>query len=143
MLAPMKWDRIATALAAAFTLAFAPAAMAAEAAEQGIVDVELPSLLAPMIVGPRLESYAYITIALAPAGRDKVFLIREKVPFLRDAFLRELNKATIVKTDDTKAVDQEGVKTRLTARMNQILPAGTVAELKLDQVVIVSVQPRS
>ena len=143
MLAPMNWDRIATALAAAFTLAFAPAAMAAEAAEQGIVDVELPSLLAPMIVGPRLESYAYITIALAPAGRDKVFLIREKVPFLRDAFLRELNKATIVKTDDTKAVDQEAVKTRLTARMNQILPAGTVAELKLDQVVIVSVQPRS
>ncbi|MSP95010.1 MAG: hypothetical protein EXR00_07025 [Alphaproteobacteria bacterium] len=132
-----------TSIAAALALALAPSAYAAEAAEQGIVDVGLPALLAPMIVGPRLESYAYIIIVLAPTGANKVLLIREKVPFLRDAFLRELNKGTIVKAADTKAVDAEAIKTRLTARMNQVLPAGTVAELKLEQIVVIPVQPGS
>lgn len=140
----MSRNPVARALiAAALTLACAPYAWAAESAEAGIVDVALPALLAPMIVGPRLESYAYITIVLAPAARDKVFLIREKVPFLRDVFLRELNKGTIVKAADIKSVDTDAVITRLTTRMNQVLPAGTVGELKLEQVVIVSVQPQS
>ncbi len=140
----MNRTRLATtSIAAALALALAPSAYAAEAAEQGIVDVRLPALLAPMIVGPRLESYAYITIVLAPTGANKVLLIREKVPFLRDAFLRELNKGTIVKAADTKAVDAEAIKTRLTARMNQVLPAGTVAEVKLEQIVVIPVQPGS
>src|SRR3954469_17755745 len=72
-------------------------AQAAEAADQGPSDVEMPPLLAPLIVDNRLESYAYITIQLTPFTRDKVFLIREKVPFLQDGFLREVNKAPIGK----------------------------------------------
>ena len=111
--------------------------------DQGSVDIELPPILAPMVVAARLEGDAYITVALAPAGRDKVLAIREKMPFLQDAFLRELNKATIVKGDDPRAVDANAVKTRLTARMNQILSPGTVAELKVEQIVLSSIDPRS
>jgi hypothetical protein len=33
-------------------------------------------------------------------------------------------------------VDAHAIKARLTARMNQILPQGTVGELKLQQIVI-------
>jgi hypothetical protein len=89
------------------------------------------------MVANRLDGYAYIAVSLAPAGRDKVVTIREKMPFLQDAFLRELNKTPIVKADDPKTVDADAVKTRLVARMNQVLPAGTVAELKLGQIVLV------
>jgi hypothetical protein len=136
----MKAGFLTAALVAVLS---APPAFAAEPAEERVVDVELPAVLAPMIVDTRLESYAYITIALAPTNRDKALLIREKMPFLRDVFLRELNKGTIVKASDTKAVDTDAVKTRLVARMNQVLPTGTVAELKLEQIVITSVQPQS
>jgi hypothetical protein len=132
-------------LAAVCVLSLGSGARAAEegAAPQGPVDVELPPILAPMVVGTRLESYAYITVALVPSGPDKVLGIREKVPFLRDAFLRELNKTSIVKADDPKAVDDAAVKTRLTERAKQILPAGTISELKLQQVVITPVQPET
>ena len=129
--------------AAALQPSMAWAAEAAPKDDQGPVDVELPPMLAPMVVGNRLDSYAYITIALAPAARDKVLDIREKVPFLRDAFLRELNKGSIVKADDPKAVDEAAVKSRLTARVKQILPVGTVSEVKLEQIVITPVQPQS
>ena len=110
---------------------------------QGPVDVELPAILAPIVIANRLENYAYIVIALAPTGPDKVFTIREKVPFLQDAFLRELNKGSISKVDDPKAVDTDTIKTRLLARMNQILPAGTVADLKFEQITLTPVQPPS
>ena len=89
-----------------------------------------------MVVQNRLQGYAYITVALAPSGRDKVGAIREKMPFLQDAFLREVNKSSIVKAEDAKAVDADSIKARLTARMNQILPQGTVGELKLQQIVL-------
>ena len=69
--------------------------------------------------------------------------IRDKIPFLQDAFLRELNKGTILKADDPKAVDTGAMKPRLVVRMNQILPPGTVAELKFDQVVIALINPDS
>ena len=109
--------------------------------DAGPVDIPMPRILAPLIVQNRLEGYAYITIVLAPSNRDKVGPIREKVPFLQDAFLRELNKTPIVKAEDPKVVDAEAVKARLIGRMNQILPKGTVTDLKLQQVELVPFAP--
>ena len=134
------WRALMIALACLLALLMPPAipvqAAGASTADRGPVDIQLPPILAPMVVTNRLDGYAYITVSLAPAGQDKVVVIRATMPFLQDAFLRELNQASIIKADDPKAVDAEGVKTRLRARMNQILPAGTVNELKLDQIVL-------
>ena len=136
-----KWK--AAALAAALTVT--PVAHAAAAAEpakdQGVTNVELPPFLAPMLIDNRLESYAYITIALTPASREKMLVTREKMPFLRDAFLREVNKGSIVKADDPKAVDTVALKARLLARLDQILPKGTISELKFQQIVLTPIQP--
>jgi len=114
-----------------------------KAADQGPVNVQLPPVLAPMIVNGRLTGYAFITIALTPASRDKVLAIRAKVPFLQDAFLRELNGATIVKADDPTAVDVEAARARLFARTKTILAPGTVTSLKFEQVVMTPVKPGS
>jgi len=106
----------------------------------GPVDVTLPTILAPMIVDSRTETYAYVTIALKPATPAGVLTIREKVPFLQDAFLRELNGPSIVRADDPKSVDETALKARLLGRVNQILPAGTVAELKFEPIVVAPVK---
>jgi flagellar basal body-associated protein FliL len=111
--------------------------------DQGPTDIEMPPILAPMVVDNRLESYAYITIALSPASRDKTLVIREKVPFLRDGFLREVNKASIAKPGDASAVDQPALKKRLLARIGQILPPGTVSDLKFQEIVMTPIQPQS
>jgi hypothetical protein len=131
-------QRIRPVLALVTLLAASGPVGAAEngAKPDGLVDVELPAIFAPMIVDARLESYAYLTIALTPARADKVLVIREKVPFLQDAFLRELNKGSIVKAGDPKSVDVEAVKARLIARVKQVLPEGTISDLKLEQIVV-------
>ena len=123
-----------------FAASQAFAAAAVDTATLGPVDVSLPPILAPMLVEGRLESYAYITIVLKPAAPAGVLAIREKVPFLQDAFLRELNGASIVKADDPKAVDETAVRTRLIARISGILPGGTVADLKFEPIVFAPVQ---
>ncbi len=139
---PPEKSRTALLLAAALMLPSA-ASMAAEAAkDEGPTDIELPAILAPMVVDNRLDSYAYIVIQLTPAARDKVFTIREKVPFLQDAFLREVNKTPIAKADDPKAVDQPELKKRLLARLGQILQSGTVSDLKFEQIVLTPIQPQ-
>jgi hypothetical protein len=136
-----KWTSLL--LAAAVILPVRGAGAAEAAKDQGPTDVELPPILAPIVVDNRLDSYAYITILLTPASGDKVFTIREKVPFLRDGFLREVNKTSIGKTNDPKTVDQPALKTRLLARMNEILPKGTVSDLKFEQIVLTPIQPQS
>jgi hypothetical protein len=133
------WRVLILALAFLLAVTLPPVighAATAATADQGPVDIEIPPILAPITVQNQLYGYAYITIALAPAGRDKVLAIRGKMPFLQDAFLRELNKASIVKAGDPKTIDADAVKARLTVRMNQVLAAGTVSELKLQQVVM-------
>ena len=111
--------------------------------DQAVTNVELPAFLAPMLIGNRLEQYAYITIALTPANREKMLAIREKMPFLRDAFLREVNKASIVKADDPKSVDTVALKARLLVRMNQILPQGSVSDLKFQSIQMTPIQPQT
>ena len=111
--------------------------------DQGVVNVELPPFLAPLLIDNRLESYAYITIVLTPVSREKMLAIREKMPFIQDAFLREVNKGSIVKTDDPKSVDTVALKARLLARLNQILAKGTLSDLKFQQIVMTPIQPQS
>src|SRR5262245_38716101 len=125
--------RLLVSLALATTLLASAPAMAAEHAApktSGIVNVELPPFFAPLVVDGRLQAYAYITVALTPASQAKVFDIRAKVPNLQDAFLREVNRGSIVKSgaklDEPAAVDTEALKPRLEERMKAILPDGTV-----------------
>ena len=142
MMHPGKnWTWLALGLALVLPLQGAFAAEAPK--DQGPTDVEMPPILAPMVVDNRLESYAYITVSLTPASRDRVLLIREKVPFLRDGFLREVNKASIANASDPKTVDQPALKKRLLARVNQILPPGTVSDLKFPEIVLTAIQPQS
>ena len=111
--------------------------------DQGVTNVELPAFLAPMLKGNRLEQYAYITVALTPANRERMLAIREKMPFLRDAFLREVNKANIVKADDPNSVDTVALKARLLVRVNQILPKGSVSDLKFQSIQMTPIQPQT
>ena len=77
---------------------------------------------------------------LNPAAAAGVLAIAKRFRFCRMVFLRELNAATIVKMDDPTSVDEAALRPRLIARINQIRPAGTVAELKFQPVVVAPVQ---
>jgi hypothetical protein len=135
---------LATLLATSLLLGSASNALAAGAAPlepTGPVDVELPRLLAPMVVDGRLQGYAFMTISLVPASPGQVLVIREKMHFLQDAFVRELNRGPILMADDPHSVDTDTVKLRLMARVREVLPANSVEDLKFDQVVFAPLMP--
>jgi len=137
-----RWKSLV--LAAALAVSPVERVVGAEPAkDQLVTNVELPAFLAPMLIGNRLESYAYITVALTPANREKMLAIREKMPFLRDAFLREVNKGSIVKGDDPTTVDTVALKARLLLRVDQVLPKGTVSDLKFQQIVMTPIMGQS
>jgi hypothetical protein len=108
----------------------------------GPVDVTLPNLLAPMVVDGRLQGYAYLTLSLVPASQGQVLPIREKVHFLQDAMIRELNRGPISKPEEPTAVDVEAVKERLMARVHEILPAQAVTDLKFDRIDFAPLKPQ-
>ena len=103
-----------------------------------IIDIEMPVLIAPMVVNGRLEGYAYITISLTPSSAAHIFELRSKVPYLQDAFLREVNHGSIVKPGDPKAVDTDALKIRLMARMKGLVPPDWVSGFKFEKIVIAS-----
>lgn len=118
------------------------AAAEPQPAVEGPVNVEMPPVMAPMSVAGRLQGYAYFTVSLLPGDRNKLLVVREKMPFLQDAFLRELNGASIVKESDPAAVDKDALKARLMVRLAQVLPAGTVNDLEFLKIELVPLTPR-
>lgn len=118
----------------------AEAATAASPAAPGTT-IEMPVLIAPVTVNGRLEAYAYLTIQLVAASPGDVYRIREKVPFLQDAFVREVHARSIASSDDPKTVDLPALKERFAARIEAVAGPGLVAELRFQQAVVSPVRP--
>jgi hypothetical protein len=94
-----------------------------------------------MVVDGRLQGYLYLSISLVPTSPGQVLAIRERVHFLQDVFVRELNRGSILKADDPKVVDVEATKARLMTRVREVLPANAVSDMKFDQIVFAPLKP--
>ncbi|HEX3674518.1 MAG TPA: hypothetical protein VHU87_09620 [Rhizomicrobium sp.] len=103
--------------------------------------VEMPYLIAPMIVDGKLTGNAYVSnkvIATSPAAASD---IRNLTPFIQDAFVRDVNAKPIGKDSDPATVDQAGLQVRLLADARRIVGAGKVADLKIIQVQVNPIRP--
>ena len=131
-------------LAAPLLLGFSAAAQEAggEGGKPG-TNVDMPFLIAPMNdADGKLVSYAYISsrlTATAPAGALEV---RDRIAFIQDAFVRDVNGAAITKSDDPASVDMAGLQGRLLADARRIMGAGKVASLAVVQVQIAPLHPK-
>jgi hypothetical protein len=117
-------------LAALVILAAAPAAFAAsdQAGAPG-TNVEMPFLIAPMSKDGKLLGYAYIQSHLVATSQSAAIEIRDKIAFIQDAFVRDVNAETIAKPDDPTAVDLDALNERLTADATRIVGDGKVAHM--------------
>jgi flagellar basal body-associated protein FliL len=94
--------------------------------------VEVPWLTAPVLHKGVVRSYVIFEVKLQVASEGDAEDIRVQMPRLRDAFLRALNKYSIVRNDGSGALDFEQISVRLRNSANKIL-----GEDKVDQVLIV------
>lgn len=109
-----------------FALA-APAALAGESDKAGAPGTNIKlELIAPMSKDGRLLGYAYIQCHLVTTSASFASDIDNKMAFIQDAFVREVNAAPFSKADDPTAVDLDALNARLTAAAQRIVGAQKV-----------------
>ena len=120
--------RVIPALVVA-ALAAAPA-FADKAPEPG-TQVEMPYLIAPMVIEDRLVACAYISSKVVAASPSAAILIRDRLAFIQDAYVRDVNGLPIAKADDPRTVDMPGLTARLLADARRIVGQDKVSSVEI------------
>ena len=103
---------------------------------------ELPVLIAPMNgTDGKLVSYAYVSGTLTASTPGDALTVRDRIAFVQDAFVRDVNGAPITRSDDVTQVDKAGLAARLLADARRIIGAARVKAVVIDRVQIAPLHP--
>ena len=111
----------------------------AKKAEPGTT-VEMMILIAPMIVDGQLDNYAYISSAILTTSPAAAVEVRSKAPFIQDAYVRDVNGASIVKAGTPATVDTDALIARLLACARRIAGSAKVSGVRLTQVQVAPIR---
>lgn len=75
--------------------------------------VNMPMLVAPVMIKGQLARYVYLNVTLVLPDDSSKLMLLEKVPYIQDAFLREVHKGTIALGEDPDVLDEPGLGRRL------------------------------
>src|ERR1700750_1610275 len=74
-------------------------------------NVDMPYLMAPMTDAEgKLSGYAYLSTRLTAASEANALAVREKLPFIQDAMVRDVNNTTVAVPEDLEKVDVPSVE---------------------------------
>lgn len=132
----------ALVLALAATPAFAADAPKGKTPEPG-TSVEMPYLIAPVIVDGKLQANAYVSNKIIATSQANAINIRAKLAFVQDAFVRDVNAKPIGKDSDPGTVDEPALQARLLADARRIMGGAEVADLKIIRVQVSPIHPGS
>lgn len=122
--------------------AMALPAQAADDAQKGGkpgTNVEMPFLMAPLSnADGKLIGYAYISTRLTAMSDTFALAVRDKLPFIQDRMVRDVNNQAVTTPGDPEKVDIEGVERRLMADATQVMGPGKV---RLIMVCTVQISP--
>ena len=137
----------ATPAFAAEKAAEKPAAHGAEKPEKESgapgTNVDMPFLMAPMLDAKGdLAGYAYLSSRVTATSPAATAQVRDKIAFIQDEFLRDVNRTRITKPDDPATLDMPGIQARLLADAKKVMGAGAIASLTLVQAQIAPLHPQ-
>jgi hypothetical protein len=105
-------------------------------------NVDMPYLMAPMTDAEgKLSGYAYLTTRLTATSEGVVTQVREKLAFIQDVMVRDVNSAGIATADDLEKVDVPAVEKRLLADAVKVMGAGKVKVITVCSVNIAPLHP--
>jgi hypothetical protein len=105
-------------------------------------NVDLEFLIAPLTAANgKLIGYAYINPRLTVVSESFVTPVRDKVPFIQDAFIRDVNSKSVATEHDPQQVDIAGVESRLLANAVRIMGPGKVKMITICTVQIAELHP--
>jgi hypothetical protein len=113
--------------------ALAMPAFAAEKSEGGKTggpagtNVDLQYLMAPLgDADGKLLGYAYITARLTASSDSDTLVVRDKMPFIQDALVRDVNAGPVATAADPQKIDVPGVEARLLADARRVVGAARI-----------------
>jgi len=89
-------------------------------------NVEMPYLIAPVSKDGRLLGYAYISSKMVTSSPSAAIDVREKLAYIQDAFVRDMNGQPISESDDPAAVDRDALNDRMVAAARRIVGSNKV-----------------
>jgi flagellar basal body-associated protein FliL len=123
----------ALAFAAAPAIASSSGSSHAKKTEEGsafatprVPTISMPTLVAPVGINGELDHYVYLGIALELTSDEHKSMMLDKIPYLQDAFLREVHGATLARDGDPSILDEVGLKARLLAASEKVVGPGIV-----------------
>jgi hypothetical protein len=133
---------------AAYLVLLAALAIPARGADYGEkggkpgTNVEMPFLMAPLSdADGKLIGYAYLSTRLTAMSDMYALAVRDKLPFIQDRMVRDVNNQAVTTPDDPEKVDIEGVERRLLADATQVMGPGKVRLITVCTVQIASLHP--
>ncbi len=102
-------------------------------------NVDMPYLMAPLTNAEgKLTGYAYLSSRLTATSESVGPVVREKLPFIQDIMVRDVNSTSVATADDPEKVDIVGLERRLLSDATKVMGAGKV---KLITICTVNVAP--
>jgi len=90
-------------------------------------NVEMPFLMAPITNEEgKLSGYAYISSRLTASSGGAALTVRDKLPFIQDAFVRDVNAQQVTAAGHTDEVDIPRLEARLLMDAQKVMGAGKV-----------------
>ena len=117
---------------------------AADAKKGGMpgTNVEMPFLMAPLInADGKLVGYAYFSTRLTATSETYALAVRDKLPFIQDAMVRDVNAVAVAGPDEPEKVDIAGVERRLLADAAKVMGPGKVRLMTVCTVQIAELHP--
>jgi hypothetical protein len=105
-------------------------------------NVDMPFLMAPMTNAEgKLTGYAYISSRLTANSDVSANQVRDKIAFIQDAFVRDVNAKEIAASGDPVTVDNAALQVRLLADARKVVGASKLVSIAIMQVQISALHP--
>ena len=87
-------------------------------------------LVAPVMVKGQLAKYVYLNVTLILPDESNKMKLLEKIPYIQDAFLREVHGATIALGEDPEVLDVAGLEQRLLSACTNVVGPDIVKKVE-------------
>ncbi len=138
----MRTFSLPIAVFAALLIGLLPAQADAPGHAPG-TSVEMPYLIAPVVVNGELVSNAYVMTRIITTSPAASITIRERLPFIQDAYVRDVNATPIGKPGDPATVDAPALKARLLADAQRIVGQNLVVALEIYRIQVAQLHVRA
>jgi hypothetical protein len=105
-------------------------------------NVDMPFLMAPLTnADGKLLGYAYISTRLTAMSDTFALAVRDKLPFIQDTMVRDVNGDAVATPADPDQVDIPGLEARLLADARKVMGSGKVKLITVCTVQVAELHP--